>query len=70
MKSLIKTTKVIVPYLMIVILLIKFDSMVVDGDVESNPGTTFHTEKVIQGSFHQGDKRFSTTAGIQYGFSW
>ena len=49
MKSLIKTTKVIVPYLMIVILLIKFDSMIVDGDVESNPGTTFHIEKVIQG---------------------
>ena len=70
MKSLIKTTKSIVPYLMIFKLLIKFDSMIGDGDVESNSGTTYHIEKVLQGSFHQSDKRFSTIAGIQYALSW
>ena len=35
------------------------------GDVESNPGPTYAIEKVISGSFHQGDARFGTTAGIQ-----
>ena len=44
--------------------------MTVDGGVERNRGTTFHIEKVIQGSFDQGDKKFSTTADIQYALSW
>ena len=35
------------------------------GDVESNPGPTYAIEKVILGSFHQGDTRFGTTAGVQ-----
>ena len=35
------------------------------GDVESNPGPAYTIEKVISGSFHQGDTRFGTTAGIQ-----
>ena len=34
------------------------------GDVESNSGPTYSIEKVILGSFHQGDTRFGTTAGI------
>ena len=35
------------------------------GDVESNPGPTYSIEKVIQGSFHQGNPRFGGTAGVQ-----
>ena len=35
------------------------------GDVESNPGPTYSIEKVIQGSFHQGNPRFGRTAGVQ-----
>ena len=35
------------------------------GDVESNPGPTYNIEKVIMGSFHQGNTRFGLTAGIQ-----
>ena len=35
------------------------------GDVESNPGPTYSIEKVIQGSFHQGNPRFGKTAGVQ-----
>ena len=35
------------------------------GDVESNPGTSYAIDKVILASFHQGDTRFGTTAGIQ-----
>ena len=35
------------------------------GDVESNPGPTYPIEKVIQGSFHQGNPRFGKTAGVQ-----
>ena len=35
-----------------------------NGDVESNPGPAYAIVKVILGSFHQGDTRFGTTAGI------
>ena len=35
------------------------------GDVESNPGPTYSIEKVIQGSFHQGNPIFGRTAGVQ-----
>ena len=35
------------------------------GDVESNPGPTYSIEKVIQGSFHQGNPRFGRTASVQ-----
>ena len=34
-------------------------------DVESIPGLTCSTEKVIQGSFHQGNPRFGRNAGVQ-----
>ena len=33
--------------------------------MESNPGPTYSIEKVIQGSFHQGNPRFGRTAGVQ-----
>ena len=35
------------------------------GDVESNPGPTYSIEKVIQGSFHQGNPIFGRTVGVQ-----
>lgn len=61
---------------MFVILLITIDSVVIDGDVESDSGLTSHTEKVRQGLFYQGDKRFGTTSGAEcvcnslYALSW
>ena len=33
--------------------------------MENNPGPTYSIEKVIQGSFHQGNPRFERTAGVQ-----
>ena len=33
--------------------------------MESNPGPTYSIEKVIQGSFHQGNPKFGRTAGVQ-----
>ena len=35
------------------------------GDVESNPGPTYSIEKVIQGSFLQGNPIFGRTARVQ-----
>ena len=43
------------------ITLIKFDSLINDEDMESNPGPTYHIQKVILGSFHKGDNRFGNT---------
>ena len=42
-----------------------YRSITITWDVESNPGATYSTEKVIQGSFHQGNPRFGRTAGVQ-----
>ena len=39
--------------------------LIIDGDIESNPGPTYVIEKVIHGSYHQGNKRFGNTAGVQ-----
>ena len=41
--------------------------LLIDGDVESNPGPTnnFVVLKSVQGSFHQGSSKFGPTAGIQ-----
>ena len=39
--------------------------LIIDGDIESNPGPTYVIEKVIYGSYHQGDQRFSNTVGVQ-----
>ena len=39
----------------------------VSGEVESNPGPAYAVEKkAVMRSFHQGDRRFGDTAGIQY----
>ena len=39
--------------------------LIIDGDIESNPGPTYVIEKAIHGSYHQGDQRFGNTAGVQ-----
>ena len=39
-------------------------SLLIAGDIESNPGP-YTLNKVIEGGFHQGDKRFGNTAGSQ-----
>ena len=47
---------------------LKLLNLLVDGDVESNPGpgpTTYNLLKVVQGSFHQGNPKFGQTVGIQ-----
>ena len=37
-----------------------------DGDIGTNPGPAYHIERVVQGSFHQGNRElFGETAGIQ-----
>ena len=36
-----------------------------NGDVEINLGPTYSIEKIISGSFHQGDARFGHEEGIQ-----
>ena len=38
--------------------------LIIDGDIESNPGPTYVIEKAIHGSYHQGDPRFGKTAGV------
>ena len=42
-----------------------FSTLIIDADVESNPGPTYVIEKAICGSYHQGDRRFGDTAGVQ-----
>ena len=44
---------------------VKLLKLLVDGDIESNPGPTCNFLKVVQGSFHQGDTKFGHTAGVQ-----
>ena len=42
------------------------DKLLQDGDSETNPGPTYNTERVTQGSFHQGNRElFGDAAGIQ-----
>ena len=36
-----------------------------DGDIETNPGPTYTTLKVVKASYHQGNSRFGVTAGSQ-----
>ena len=40
-------------------------TLIIDGDIESNPGPTYVIEKAIHGLYHQGDQRFGNTAGVQ-----
>ena len=39
--------------------------LIIDGDIESNPGPTYVTEKAIHGSYQHGDQRFGNTMGTQ-----
>ena len=41
------------------------DKLLQDGDIETNPGPTYNSKSVVQGSFHQGNREFfGETAGI------
>ena len=44
---------------------LKISKLLLDGDIESNPGPGPTFDKVVTGSFHQGDMKFGQTAGIQ-----
>ena len=46
------------------IVFLGFKVFQLSGHAESNPGPAYAIEKVILGSFHQGDTRFGTTAGM------
>ena len=39
--------------------------LLIDGDVESNPGPTYDVTKIVKASFHQGDPMFGVSAGMQ-----
>ena len=42
------------------------DKLLQDGGIETNPGPTYSIERVVQSSFHQGNREFfGETAGIQ-----
>ena len=42
------------------------DKLLQDGDIDTKPGPTYNIERVVQGSFHQGNRElFGETAGIQ-----
>ena len=44
---------------------LKVAMLLIDGDIESNPGPTYTIQKSILGSFHQVYVKFGDTAGIQ-----
>ena len=45
---------------------LKLSMLLIDGDVESNPGpTTCYHQKSVSGAFHQAHLKFGDTAGIQ-----
>ena len=71
-----KSRKILVHYQLWKIILFLFSIFIVcnaqsqihlklSGDIESNPGPRYVVAKVVQGSFHQGNERFGSTAGIQ-----
>ena len=44
----------------------KLSMLLLDGDIESNPGpVTYKIQKAILGTFHQGHSKFGSTSGIQ-----
>ena len=43
--------------------LLRINKLLLDGDIDSNPGPDF--DKLVTGSFHQGDMKFEQTAGIK-----
>ena len=44
---------------------LKLAMLLIDGDVESNPGTAYNIQKSVLGSFHQAHTKFGNSAGIQ-----
>ena len=50
----------------IIVMLALVVRLIIDLDIESNPGPTYVIETAIHGSYHQGDQRFGNTAGVQY----
>ena len=40
-------------------------SLLIAGDIETNPGPDFKILKAVLGSFHQGHPKFGSTSGIQ-----
>ena len=46
------------------IMLVLVVRLIIDGDIESNPGPNYVIEKAIHGSYHQGDQRFGNTVGV------
>ena len=44
---------------------LKLLRLMCDGDIESNPGSTYSILKIVKGSYHQGNLRFGSTAGNQ-----
>ena len=56
----------VVLYLNINFALLKLLLLLVNGDVERNPGPTdYCIQKAVNGSFHQGHSKFGNTSGIQ-----
>ena len=58
--------------LVVMVLICNFDisflmtmKLLVDGDVESNPGPTYNIKKLVKASFHQGNMMFGVSAGMQ-----
>ena len=39
--------------------------LIIDGDVESNPGLTYIVKKSVKANFYQGDPMFGISAGMQ-----
>ena len=57
---------VAVLYLNVNVAVFKLLKLLVDGDIESNPGpNTYIIQKSVQGSFHQAHPKFGDTSGIQ-----
>ena len=45
---------------------LKLSMLLLDGDIESNPGpVTYKIQKAVLGTFHQGHAKFGSTSGIQ-----
>ena len=44
---------------------LKIMKVVIDGDVESNPGPTYNLLKSLSASYNQGHQKFGNTAGVQ-----
>ena len=44
---------------------LKLSMLLIDGDVESNPGPAYKIQKSVLGSFHQAHMKFGDAAGTQ-----